>query len=112
DSTAIESIRSETMLLLIGENKSKFLSEGMHAIDSVSKDMATKQVSSLNMATIFNKIPRTKIKEVIYKNYPKDKISVVDILGRDYYLYEENLNKLQWDISNEIKEIKIGRAHV
>ncbi|MEL4307226.1 GLPGLI family protein [Joostella sp. CR20] len=105
DSTSAENKRSEIMLLQIGKTTSKFISEGMKTIDSVSKEMASNQVGSIDVGAVFSKIPRTKIKEIVYKNHPINKISVIEIVARDHYLYEEDLKKLNWKILADTKEI-------
>ncbi len=105
DSSSVESIRTEKMLLFVGDKSSKFMSEGLYAIDSVSNSLSNSDIKSLNTGQIFSSIPRTRIKEVIYKGYPSSMISVVDIVGMSHFIYKEDKNLFKWQLLEESKTI-------
>ena len=98
DSTDAQLILKENMFLFIGKDKSKFISEGFYARDSVAKNMKEDLGANIDVGSIFKSIPKSKFKDVIYKNYPIDKISVSDAFGGNYYLYEEDKDLFNWKI--------------
>lgn len=105
DTTNTELILKERMFLFLGKEKSKFISEGFNAIDSVAKKMERDGSTTIDLGVIFNKIPRSKFKDVIYKNHPKEEITVTDAFGGTYYLYREPNQLFQWKIDDETKDL-------
>jgi len=105
DSTNINSIESEEMLLLIGERSSKFLSLSSFLRDSISNNIDRENTNSINLMTLFQSVPKTKFKDKIFKNYPKDKITITEQVLKDYFIYEEPLNLFKWNIKNDSKII-------
>lgn len=103
DSTDAKNMVTEDMLLYIGERFSKFQSLNRHLIDSITVDIESKggmeylQKHGLD-ASIF---PRTRFNFNIYKNYPEGKITVVDKIIADEYLYTEPKNLFNWNITPE-----------
>ena len=105
DSTNINSIESEEMLLLIGEKSSKFLSLSSFLRDSISNNIDKGNINSLNLMTLFQSVPKTKFKSKIFKNYPNGKITTTEQVLRNYYKYEDSLTLFNWKIEKEIKII-------
>lgn len=96
-------IRNETMLLLLGSNASKFLSENLFFFDSIMR-----QISNIDQYQAFALNPPIHFPAFsyqIYKNIPTGKITVTDHVIGGTYLYEEPQELFRWQISPEISTI-------
>tara|TARA_R110002049_G_scaffold161575_2_gene327171 strand:- start:3191 stop:3997 length:807 start_codon:yes stop_codon:yes gene_type:complete len=96
DSTDINSIRSENMLLLIGKEVSQFESYNKYKRDSLLSTIKNVPIQNFSISDIPT-APRTKIHYKILKNYPKDSITVYDNIFTDKFEYVE-LKKINWKI--------------
>ena len=105
DSTNIDGIESEEMLLLIGKKTSKFLSLSTFLRDSISNNIDRENTNSSNLMVLFQSIPKTKFKDKIFKNYPNGKVTTTEQVLKDFYIYEEPLNLFNWYIKEETKTI-------
>tara|TARA_R110002074_G_scaffold22366_3_gene68389 strand:+ start:4790 stop:5485 length:696 start_codon:yes stop_codon:yes gene_type:complete len=100
DSTNVTRKNSETMLLLIGDKTSKFLSLTTFLKDSINEHSK----SSSNLQQLMA-VPKTAFNHNIFKNYPQGKITNTENVFKDYYKYEEPINLFNWTITNETKTI-------
>lgn len=100
DSTNVTSKNSETMLLLIGNNTSKFLSLTTFLRDSIKENSK----SSSNLQQLMA-VPKTAFKDDIFKNHPQGKITSTEPIVTDYYKYEEPITLFDWTITNETKTV-------
>jgi GLPGLI family protein len=94
----------EQMLLLIGNKYSCFLSLNRKDREQKMKDAAEKAIA-LGEPLDMRKIPKPRFSYMIYKEYPKDKITTYDIILGGAYTYEEDKDMFNWEIINETKEI-------
>ncbi len=105
DSTNRERIRMEEMSLLIGSKYSCFLSTNQINREQKVKEAVEKAIA-LGETMDMRGIPKPRFSYMIYKNYPKDKITTYDIIiGAGFHKYEENKKLFKWEIINETKEI-------
>lgn len=105
DSTNVESRKSESMLLYIGDNISKFSSAGTAIGDSLMNTINRNNKSSAEFARIRSLIPHTDIEHVIYKGIPKNKITVTQNIATDELKYTLNKNLFNWKIHPETKQV-------
>ncbi len=105
DSTNLKKIDSEEMFLLIGSEKSKFLSVSTFLKDSISNNIDRNNINSLNLMTLFQSIPKTKFKDKIFKNLSSNKITVTEQVLKNHYRYEEPLKIFEWSIKDSEKNI-------
>ena len=105
DSTNVDAIESEEMLLLIGKKTSKFLSLGTYLKDSIFNNIDRENTNSSNLLGLLQSTPKTKFKEKIFKNYPNGKITTTEQVWKDFYMYEEPLQLFNWSIKEETKTI-------
>lgn len=99
DSTDIDSKRSENMLLLVGKEISQFESYNKHKRDSLIANMKNGSLENFSMSSMPN-FPRTKVHYKIFKNYPKDSITVYDNIFTDKFEYKESKN-INWKIYSD-----------
>lgn len=103
DSTDVKSVQTEDMLLYIGSNFSQFQSLNRHLLDSIVVDIESKggveywKKNGVNASIL----PKTRFNFKIYKNYPSDKITVLDKIFTENYRYTEPKNLFNWTITTE-----------
>jgi GLPGLI family protein len=103
DSTDEKSILTEDMLLYIGDRFSQFQSLNRHLLDSIVVDIESKggveywQKTGIHTSSL----PKTRFNFKIYKNYPSDKITVLDRIVTEKYRYTEPKNLFNWTITSE-----------
>lgn len=100
DSTSVNSKNSETMLLLIGDKASKFLSLTTFLRDSIKEH--SKAESNLQQLMT---VPKTAFKGDIFKNYPQGQITSTAQIMTDYYKYREPISLFDWTITNDTKTV-------
>lgn len=105
DTTDINSIEVEEMLLTVGDKYSKFQSLGGYLRDSISNKIKKNKLSSINLMDLLGDIPKTKFKEIIIKDYSKKEIIFKEQIFRDYFEYKDSLELFNWQIKNENKKI-------
>ncbi len=104
DSTNIELVDNEIMLLDIGVKKSAFFSYSKLQYDSLIIDKYNKSKNSkdLNFLNIYDK---SKISFSVEKEYPSMNIILNTNLGIENYSIKEN-NKITWDLISETDTYK------
>lgn len=105
DSLDKSSSKIETMVLLIGDDSSKFSSFGKHIKDSILNEYKDKPRTPENFSEYKSKVPDFNHKYVIYKNYLKEKIFFTEKIAGDNFLYKEPINDLKWEIKDDLKNI-------
>ncbi len=101
DSTDIQSVKSETMVLYVGDNVSRFSSVNKAVGDSLKNNW---KANPVDFAGLMAKIPKTDFLYHIYKGIPKGKISFTQQIIPDKFLYSEEII-LDWKITSETKRI-------
>ncbi|MDR3266462.1 MAG: GLPGLI family protein [Tannerella sp.] len=93
------------MVLEIGEKGiSKFFSDNKRRMDSLLNEMIKINPSNINITKDFlekNGVSSGGSDFVVYKNYPEGKMTIMDFIVTSNYLYEEDLNEIQWQISSD-----------
>ena len=105
DSTDVNSIEIEEMLLTVGYKLSKFQSLGGYLRDSISNNINKNELNSIKLMSLMGNVPKTKFKEVILKEYSKTQITYREQILRDYFEYKDSLNLFNWKLTEESKEI-------
>lgn len=101
DSTNAADVRKENMLLAIGNNCSRFISENHIKLDSIIYDMDKRGVPPVMALADISKFPKTNFKYQVFKNYPEGKLTFFDRIIKTEYKYEEVLNSLNWEIFSD-----------
>jgi len=104
DSNNSEKKYSEGMLLLIGNNHSRFVSKNKKDRYRLGIEMienAVKTGTTLDMRLL----PRTQFDFHIYKNFQNNEITTYDEIATDYYVYTENSYYLDWCLEDEKLEL-------
>ncbi len=106
DSTNHYFIRQEDMLLFLGEHVSKFVSRNYYNFDTIIRriknpagfrQMLSNPSKHILISTVFL--------YQIFKNYPKGKITTIDHIIGGSFIYTENLELMDWKLSNDTTTI-------
>jgi GLPGLI family protein len=105
--TANNKSYKESLTLDIGKNICKFYSEQQKIFDSVMTEQLLTSMSTGTKQKISLSIPPTlrvsKVRSVIFFNYPENKITVLDRTFK-FYKYIDNIENINWKIlSDEMK---------
>lgn len=103
DSSKKESVNFENMILLIGDSVSKFQSLNSYLRDSIKTNA---QFSNAFEGMTQLKSYSTKFLYKIFKNYPKNNMSLTDkIPPKNYFLIQQPLKLFIWNITNDTLSI-------
>ncbi len=91
----------ETLRLLIGKNSSQFFSYTKFLKDSVLNADFAAGASQETINQHSEQYGRGTISYTIYKNYPKGKITFLDMIVLDKYIVEEPMPKIKWNITTD-----------
>lgn len=105
DSLDKSSVKNETMVLFLGNNYSKFSSNGQHIKDSVFNTYNNKARTMENYAEYKSKVPPIDHKYIIVKNYSSDEMFFLEKIGKDNLGFKENIENFKWQIRDEFKTI-------
>ncbi|AZI21149.1 GLPGLI family protein [Chryseobacterium taklimakanense] len=101
DSTDIHSKQQENFMLLIGTNKSLFVSENTFKRDSIRNEVIkSKNLAGLNMGNV----PKSAFSYWIVKNVPEKNVSFYDLLFRTAIKYQEEIN-FEWELTSQKENI-------
>lgn len=103
-----DKLTEDYMALEIGENGvSRFYSDNKRRQDSLLIEAFKTSSNHANLGKLFKDagIPSGGDQREIFKNYPEGKITVTDHIVSASYLYEEDLNEIQWQILPDTKTI-------
>lgn len=104
DSTDLESSKSEIMWLFANNESSLFLSRGAALKDSMSVNVSVADIGSERWKSRI-KAAKTDFKYKIFKNKSKNKLGYGIKLMDDKLYYSQDIDKIQWEIQAEAKEI-------
>lgn len=102
----------DLLILQIGKNISKCYSYYSYQVDSLVKTPGYERAFWDNFKKTIDKegasssnYPHKRLKTYVYKNYPKDKMTVTDGISLEYFIYNDDLNSQRWQILDETKDI-------
>ncbi|MFD2918258.1 GLPGLI family protein [Terrimonas rubra] len=95
---------TERMILLSGQNTSKYLSYNKFLADSMLMDQY-KNPKMINGAPSFSMqgIPRAKVNHQVSKDFSNNTYKFNNVLGVNYYVFSDSLPDLQWKLDAEEK---------
>lgn len=100
-------LKTEEMYLYLGEGVSKFGSAGKIIRDSIMGSRGkSKEKSKTHFLRLMAKIPDTKFDYAIYKGIPKTKMTFIQNIFKDNFVYETVKDQFEWEIYPETKEYK------
>jgi len=105
DSTHVDSQKSETMLLYIGDEISRFSSIGTAIGDSLSQTVDKSNKSMAEFSRIRSMTPKTEFNYKIFKHYNENKLQFVEKVFKDKIKYKESLKTQDWTILTETDSI-------
>lgn len=105
DSTDTESIQHETMVLFIGDQISRFSSEGHHISDSIQHVYKNRERTPQSFSEMRSKMPETEFKYYIDKNLASRELNFKEKIVKDYYKYAEDLSGMEWEILQDTGKI-------
>lgn len=105
DSTDVQSVRTEEMLLYLGGESSKFSSAGKAMMDNILTNRNKSNRSAAEFSRLQMQIPPTSLHYYIFKLYSSKEMSFIESVARDKFRYEQNLNQFDWEIEEGIKKI-------
>lgn len=100
DSTDVYSKKEEVFTLIIGNEKSLFVSENTLKRDSVKAELIRRNSLSFNLSNI----PKSAFSYRIVKDTHNNNITFYDNILRTYLSYDENMS-LHWDFTNDIEKV-------
>jgi GLPGLI family protein len=92
------------MLLDIGETGvSRFYSDYKRQSDSIMIELAKAKSNRIDIGQTMKNDDISSIgdPQEVFKNYPSGKITVIDFVVLTGYLYEENMDEIQWQIETD-----------
>jgi len=105
DSSNVDSKKSETTLLYVGDEISRFSSLGTTIADSLSMTVDKSNKSMAEFSRIRSMTPKTDFNYKVFKHYDTNKLQFVEKVFKDKIKYEESLNGQEWMISPETDTI-------
>jgi len=111
--TLNSTVRDDLIILQIGKDISKNYSYYTFQSDSLSKTPKGKEKRRMLVKQAIKKanggipigFPHKRSKTYVYKNYPRDKMTVTDGISLQGYIYEEELNTQNWEVLDSTKTI-------
>lgn len=105
DSIDKESVKTDEMILLIGEKYSQFLSKNRYQMDSIIKGTSLEQVEM-----ILPQIMKIKVSFFtnfsVFKNYPnKENLTFLPQIVNDIYEVKESMATINWKLEEDQKTI-------
>ncbi|UAB85780.1 GLPGLI family protein [Zunongwangia sp. SCSIO 43204] len=105
DSTDQNSMKSETVVLYLGEGVSRYSSLGKAVEDSLTATLDPSNKSMAEFYRIRSLTPDTDFHYKIFKNYNDNEIILAEKVFKDKLKYKQTLNPVDWEIQSETKEI-------
>lgn len=105
DSTDVNTVAKEEMILLVGSKLSIFSSMKVFLRDSFLNSESAKDITAAQAISFYYDLPKSKFPESITKIYSENRILFSSNIALDQLEYEEPLNLFKWHITNEKKEI-------
>ncbi|MBS4012392.1 MAG: GLPGLI family protein [Bacteroidetes bacterium] len=104
DSTNLEAVYSEPLLLQIGDNQSKFIGFWVNYSDSLFNACENVQQLDELKNNPLKSPPHTSIRYIIVKNFVEKNIAHHEMIAPDTYRYKESLELFDWKITDEKKK--------
>lgn len=101
DSSIMQKVSNDEMILLAGKKISSFYSFKQFMADSLKQADEAKGVAQADMMANLSKYKGSKNSYTIFKNYPAGQMTTFDKIALDRFQYEEKLSSPDWKISNE-----------
>ncbi|WP_189605902.1 GLPGLI family protein [Salinimicrobium marinum] len=102
DSTDANSVRSEFMILYLGEKISRFSSAERSRGDSILRH---RKRNRLEFTGRFQGAPQTKFDYYVFKGIPEGELSYTRKIVKDNFRYVQDLDLFNWEIQPETKEV-------
>ena len=96
-------IRYSEMYLFLGKNTSEFISKNNYRCDTIIRKI--KNLTEFQEFLLDRNRPFQKILYVIFKNYPKGKLTFIEHVLPSTLKYEENLDIFKWQLSRDTATI-------
>ncbi|TVQ16964.1 MAG: GLPGLI family protein [Bacteroidetes bacterium] len=102
DSTNLDDKRGEEMLLFIGSNHSLFMSYSRVLNDTIRSNLSRAEQMGVDQQTLMNQftssMQSSRFRYRLYKNYRENTLSFHQYVQGTYFLYEEPLNSMRWEL--------------
>ena len=105
DSTNSESIQNETMVLFIGDEISRFSSEGQYIADSIKEAYKDRERTQQSFNEMRSKMPMSALNFYVFKRQNSAQVSFTEKIVKDNYRYIQDIDDLNWEILPETKEV-------
>jgi GLPGLI family protein len=105
DSTNSESIQNETMVLFIGDEISRFSSEGQYIADSIKVAYKDRERTQQSFNEMRSKMPMSALNFYVFKKQNSAQVSFTEKIVKDNYRYTQDIDDLNWEILPETKEV-------
>jgi GLPGLI family protein len=105
DSTNSESIQNETMVLFIGDEISRFSSEGQYTADSIKEAYKDRERTQQSFNEMRSKMPMSALNFYVFKRQNSAQVSFTEKIVKDNYWYIQDIDDLNWEILPETKEV-------
>jgi len=107
DSTDRDNVTHEIHRLYSGSSASQYISEGKFVMDSVMNEMRNQARGNWrNMRSTMEAIPRSEFEPIVFKDFDNASIWVQQSIMRDQYVYQEPNTPIEWEFTDESKEIE------
>ncbi|MCH7409866.1 GLPGLI family protein [Belliella sp. DSM 111904] len=113
DSTDMDFVSNDLMVLYVGDRKSKFRNFYQVQGDSLLQIAKDKGMSPNEVIPFMNQVPKPKMSYAITKDWENKKYEFSDLIFPDYFVFESPLGEEDWQIIDEHDEIngyKIQKA--
>lgn len=101
----MEKLSEDLMILELGKKCSKFYSYYTYLYDSLVDADTKAGVPEMEMYANRAKYGKQRSMYTVYRNYPEESVSVVDMIGTDYYCFKEPLTLPKWKVKAEYETI-------
>ena len=105
DSTDQNSIKSETVVLYLGEGVSRYSSLGKAVKDSLTETLDPSNKSMAEFYRIRSITPETDFHYKIFKNHNDNELILAEKVFKDKLKYKQTLNLMNREIEQETKEV-------
>jgi GLPGLI family protein len=94
-------IEQQEMLLFLGRNVSKFVSENFYIRDTVVRKLRSWTEFDAVIASPKSQVSRSVFRYQVFKNYPRGELTCIDYAADGGFLYLERLNLLDWKLTGD-----------
>ncbi|MDA3904986.1 MAG: GLPGLI family protein [Bacteroidales bacterium] len=94
-----EFIQQEDMLLFLGQNISKCISQELYVFDTIMRKIKSPSEFQGLISDHINPLPMSRFRPSIFKNYPKDKLTCIHHIIDGTFWYEEDIDLFNWQLT-------------